>query len=56
MTSFYTCKLLVQCTGNDADFCITLDKYYGRVGYYLGLAASTVLLIGAITVLFIILA
>ena len=28
--SFYTCKLIVDATGNDPDYSDTLKKYYGK--------------------------
>ena len=30
LISFYTCKLIVDQAGNDADYSITLKKYYGK--------------------------
>lgn len=55
IVSFYTTKLIVDATGRDADFTITLKKYYGKPGYYLGIISPAILLLGAVTVLFIIL-
>jgi len=55
LVSFYTTKLIVDATGKDADFCITLKKYYGKPGYYLGIVGPAMLLLGALSVLFIIL-
>ena len=33
--SFYTCYLIIDCTGQDADFCVTLKKYYGKLSSHL---------------------
>ena len=55
IVAFYTSKLIVDATGNDADFCITLKKYFGRKGYYAGIIAPATLMLGALTALFIIL-
>ena len=55
VVSFYTTKLIVDATGKDADFSITLKKYYGKFGYYLGIISPAILLMGAVSVLFIIL-
>lgn len=55
IVSFYTTKLIVDGTGKDADFCITLKKYYGKPGYYLGIIFPALLTLGVLTVLFIIL-
>ena len=30
LVSFYTCKLIVDCTGDDPDYSDTLKKYYGK--------------------------
>jgi amino acid permease len=54
--SFYTCKLIVETIGEDADYSDTLKKYFGKKGYYAGLIAPAFLMIGAVTVLFVILA
>ena len=55
LVSFYTTKLIVDATGQDADFCITLRKYYGAWGYYAGIIAPALLLLGSITALFVLL-
>jgi amino acid permease len=34
LISFYTCKLIVDQAGNDADYSITLKKYYGKSVLY----------------------
>ena len=52
---FYTSKLIVDMTGKDGDFCITLKKYFGNKGYYAGIIAPVILMFGAMTALFIIL-
>jgi hypothetical protein len=46
----------VQSIGDDADYSDTLKKYFGTQGYYAGLIAPAFLMIGAVTVLFVILA
>ena len=56
LISFYTCNLIVHCTGDDIDFFVTIKKYFGKFGYYAGLISSSILILGAIIVLFIILA
>jgi amino acid permease len=33
LISFYTCKLIVDQAGNDADYSITLKKYYGKTAF-----------------------
>ena len=30
LVSFYTCKLIVDATGDDPDYSDTLKKYYGK--------------------------
>lgn len=55
LVSFYTCKLIVDTTGTDADFCITLKRYFGKPGYYAGIIAPCLMLLAAVIVLFIIL-
>ena len=55
MVSFYTCKLIVDVTKNDYDFCITLKRYFGWWGYYAGIIFPFITLLGAAIVLFIIL-
>ena len=55
LVSFYTCKLIIDVTKNDSDFCITLKRYFGSWGYYAGIVFPFFTLMGAIIVLFIIL-
>ena len=55
MVSFYTSKLIIDATGIDGDFCITLKKYFGKKGYYAGIIAPAILMLGAMTALFVIL-
>ena len=50
--SFYTCWLIVDSIGDDADYSDTLKKYYGKLGLYTGQIATVALLIGATTSLF----
>jgi len=56
LVGFYTSKLIIDTTGQDADFCITLKKYFGKKGYYVGIIAPALLMLGAMTALFVILA
>ena len=30
LVSFYTCKLIIDTAGNDADYSDTLRKFYGK--------------------------
>ena len=55
LVSFYTTKLLIDATKADANFCITLKKYFGMKGYYMGIIAPALLMLGAMTALFVIL-
>ena len=55
MVSFYTTKLIVDATGNDADFSVTLRKYFGTAAYYIGMFSPAIIILGALTVLFVIL-
>lgn len=52
--SFYTCKLIIESTGDDPDYCDTLRKYYGAMGYYTGLLGPGLLILGAVVVYFVI--
>lgn len=45
--SYYTTTLVVSSAGNDPDFCITLKKYYGNVGYYAGVGSNLLVMLGA---------
>jgi len=54
LISFYTCKLIIVCQGEDQDFSDTLKKYFGNKGYYAGILAPILLITGAVTVLFVI--
>lgn len=40
--------------GDDLDYADTLHKYYGKKGYYAGLIAPVIVIVGAIIVLFVI--
>jgi len=46
--------LIIEATGDDADFSDTLKKYYGMKGYYAGILSPCLLIVGAVTVLFVI--
>ena len=50
--SFYTCKLIVDSTGNDPEYQDTLRKYYGKPGYYAALIFPSILIIGALITYF----
>mmetsp|Transcript_64409 Transcript_64409/g.89109 ORF Transcript_64409/g.89109 Transcript_64409/m.89109 type:complete len:266 (+) Transcript_64409:530-1327(+) len=52
--SFYTCKLIIDAAEHDPDFSDTLQKYYGPVAYYIGLFAPGMLIVGAVSVYFVI--
>mmetsp|Transcript_3373 Transcript_3373/g.4300 ORF Transcript_3373/g.4300 Transcript_3373/m.4300 type:complete len:105 (-) Transcript_3373:141-455(-) len=52
--SFYTCKLIVDTAGDDADYSDTLRKYFGMTGYYIGLVGPSLVIIGAVSVYFVI--
>ena len=41
-------------SGSDPDYSITLRKYYGPSGYYVGLLAPAFLIVGAVSVYFVI--
>ena len=53
LVSFYTCKLIIDMAGNDQDYSLTLRKFYGSVGYYIGLIAPAILIFGAVATLFV---
>mmetsp|Transcript_34136 Transcript_34136/g.24646 ORF Transcript_34136/g.24646 Transcript_34136/m.24646 type:complete len:86 (-) Transcript_34136:1310-1567(-) len=52
--SFYTCKLIVETAGDDPDYCDTLRKYFGMQGYYIALIGPSFVIIGAVSVYFVI--
>ena len=52
---FYTTKLIIDVTENDPCFSITLKKYFGNKGYYTGIIAPALLMLGAMSALFVIL-
>lgn len=54
LISFYTCKLIVDASLHDKDYCLTLKKYYGMTGYYLGLGCPIALIVGAVVVLYVV--
>ena len=51
--SYYTCKLIIDMAGNDADYSDTLRKFYGKPGYYAGLVAPAILILGAVATMFV---
>ena len=53
LISFYTCKLIIDMAGNDADYSDTLKKFYGKFGYYAGLIAPAILILGAVACFFV---
>lgn len=54
LVSFYTCKLIVDASMNDKDYSLTLKKYYGKWGFYMGLICPAVLVVGAVVVYFVV--
>ena len=52
--SFYTCNLIIEQTGDEPEYADTLKKYYGEIGYYSALIAPAFLIVGAVTVYFVI--
>lgn len=52
--SFYTCNLIIMTAKDDKDYIFTLKKYYGPIGYYVGMIGPTILIFGAITVYFVV--
>lgn len=54
LVSFYTCKLIIEQAGEDPDYSDTLRKYYGNFGFYIGLCAPALLIVGAVSVYFVI--
>ncbi len=52
----YTCILIVKTAGNDETYYDTLYKFYGKPGWYAGLVSTTVLMLGAVCVYFVIMA
>ena len=56
IVSFYTTKLIIDATGNDADFSITLKNYFGKKCYYIGILAPALLILGVLIVLYVVLA
>jgi sodium-coupled neutral amino acid transporter 9 len=54
LISFYTCKLIIDMAGTDPDYSDTLRKYYGKCGYYTGLISPALIIVGAVSVYFVI--
>ena len=54
LVSWYTCKLIVDSSINDKDYSLTLKKYYGKWGFYLGLICPCVLIVGAVIVYYVV--
>lgn len=54
MVSFYTCSLIIRMAQSDSDYSETLKKYYGKVGYYTGIFTPACIIIGALSVYFVI--
>lgn len=52
--SFYTCKLIVDASMHDKDYSLTLKKYYGKVGFYMGLICPAALVVGAVVVYYVV--
>ena len=53
LISFYTCKLIIDMAGNDPDYSVTLKKFYGNWGFYTGLIAPALLILGAVATFFV---
>ena len=53
LVSFYTCKLIIDMAGSDPDYSTTLRKFFGPTGYYMGLIAPALLILGAVAVFFV---
>ena len=51
--SWYTCKLIIDMTGTDPDYSVTLKKFYGKTGFYIGLIAPAILILGAVATFFV---
>ena len=54
LISFYTCKLILDTTGEDSDYADALRRYYGRKGWVAGLIVPMFLIFGGVTVYFVI--
>jgi len=54
MVSFYTCKLIVDASIHDKDYSLTLKKYYGQTGFYLGLLCPCALIVAAVVVFYVV--
>lgn len=54
LVSYYTCYLIIETTKKDSDYTFTLQKYFGRPGYLVGLLGPMILIFGAITVYFVV--
>jgi len=54
LVSFYTCKLIVDASIHDKDYSLTLKKYYGMTGFYLGLLCPCALIVGAVVVFYVV--
>ena len=40
LSCYYTCKLIIDTAGTDADYVITLKKLYGAKGFNVGLIGT----------------
>ena len=54
LVSYYTCYLVIETAKKDKDYTFTLKKYFGKPGYYMGLLGPMLLILGAITVYFVV--
>jgi len=52
--SFYTCKLIIDATGDDNDYSDTLHKYYGKKGQVVGIISGLMVVTGAVIVYYVI--
>ena len=64
VVGLYTCILIVNATGTDADYSVTAKKYYGNLcqtyalgnfGFYAALLCPAVLILGAVVVYYVLL-
>ena len=53
--STYTCSIIVRFTRDDDDFYDSLFKYFGRLGWYIGIVSTTAVIGGAHIGMFIVL-
>ena len=54
LVSYYTCYIIYRTAGDDKDYSETLFKYYGLFGWIVGLVGPMCLIIGAVSVYFVV--